>query len=225
MALVDYLIKNGWLTTPAIIEAFKKIKRADFLPTSPIGKNSSVFYKKKEIKQIAEINEALPIGYGQTISQPAVVAFMLEELKPKAGDKVLDIGFGSGWTAALLAYIVSSAGKSKKGKVIAIERIPELKEFGEKNIAKYSFIKKGTVKCICADGSVGFRKEAPFDKILVSARAETLFSAWKEQLSVGGRIVLPIDSSIWRVDKKSNKLFEKVEYPGFAFVPLIVDDK
>ncbi|MDI6592129.1 MAG: protein-L-isoaspartate O-methyltransferase, partial [Patescibacteria group bacterium] len=166
MALLDNLIQEGWLKTPRIIEAFRKIKRVDFLP--------------KGMEDLAELNEALPIGYGQTISQPLVVAFMIEQLEPQPGDKILDVGSGSGWTSALLAYIVSSEERKSKiknqkpkinGKVIATEIIPELKEFGENNVAKYNFIEKGLVKFICADGSKGYKKEAPFDKILVSATA------------------------------------------------------
>ncbi|PIW35188.1 MAG: protein-L-isoaspartate O-methyltransferase, partial [Candidatus Nealsonbacteria bacterium CG15_BIG_FIL_POST_REV_8_21_14_020_37_12] len=84
MNLIDSLIGGGWLKTPRIIEAFRRIKRVDFLP--------------KDLEDLAELNEALPIGYGQTISQPLVVAFMLEQLEPKEGDKILDIGSGSGWT-------------------------------------------------------------------------------------------------------------------------------
>lgn len=203
MALVDELISEGWLKTPRIIEAFKKIKRVDFLP--------------KDLKNLAELNEALPIGFGQTISQPLVVAFMLELLEPREGEKILDVGSGSGWTSALLAEIVG-----EKGKVIGIEIIPELKEFGEKNVAKYNFIEKGRVKFICGDGSKGYEKEAPFDKILVSASVQgRLPTAWKEQVKVGGRIVTPIGNSIWLFIKKSEKDFEEFEYPGFVFVPLV----
>jgi len=221
MALIENLIEEGWLKTPRIIEAFKKIKRVDFLP--------------KEIKDLAELNEALPIGYGQTISQPLVVAFMLEQLEPKEGDKILDIGSGSGWTSALLKEIVG-----KKGRVIAIDIIPELVEFGKKNVAKYNFLapyrtegsgagiekglpagRQGIVEFICADGSKGYKKEAPFDKILASASAQSLPQAWKEQLKIGGRIVTPIDTSIWVFIKKNEEEFEEYEYPGFVFVPLV----
>jgi len=202
---IDLLIEGGWLKTPRIIEAFKKIKRVDFLP--------------EDIKDLAELNEALPIGFGQTISQPLVVAFMLEQLQSQPGDKILDVGSGSGWTTALLAEIVGS-----KGKVIAIEVIPELMEFGKKNVEKYNFVEKGVVEFICADGSKGYKKAAPFDKILVSATAPELSSVWKEQLKVRGRIVTPMGSSIWLFIKNSAQkgfVFEEIEYPGFAFVPLI----
>ncbi|MBZ1345410.1 MAG: protein-L-isoaspartate O-methyltransferase [Candidatus Nealsonbacteria bacterium] len=221
MALIDSLIKEGWLKTPRIIEAFKKIKRVDFLP--------------EEMKDLAELNEALPIGFGQTISQPLVVVFMLEQLQPQPGEKILDIGSGSGWTSALLGEIVGEKDlpAGRQGKVIAIDIVPELVEFGRKNVTKYNFlapyrtegsgagIEKGTVELICADGSKGYQKEAPYDKILVSASAEKLPSAWKEQLKIGGRIVTPIGTSIWLFIKKTEKEFEEIEYPGFVFVPLI----
>ena len=221
MALIDNLIEEGWLKTPRISEAFRKIKRVDFLP--------------EDSKDLAELNEALPIGYGQTISQPLVVAFMLELLAPEPGEKILDIGSGSGWTSALLGEIVG-----KEGKVIAIDIVPELVEFGKKNVAKYSLVERGIVEFICADGSKGYEKEAPFDKILASASAEILPKSWKEQLKIGGRIVTPIGSSIWLFIKKSDSatskrinplfhlrpamrdsVFEEIEYPGFVFVPLI----
>jgi len=215
MDLIDYLVKEGWLKTPRIIKAFKKIKRADFmftrrsLPQAGVGRSG-------QVKRLAELNEAIPIGFSQTISQPLTVAFMFEQLEPKPGDSILDIGSGSGWTTALLAEIVGS-----KGKVTAIEIIPELKEFGEKNTAKYNFVKKGTAQFICADGAKGYKSRAPFDKILVSAAARKVPSAWKEQLKIKGRIVCPIESSILTIIKKSERDFEQTEHPGFAFVPLV----
>ncbi|MCD6271243.1 protein-L-isoaspartate O-methyltransferase [bacterium] len=227
--LVEKLIKSGYLKTPKIIEAFLKIKREDFLP--------------QDLKHLAALNEALPIGYGQTISQPLVVAFMLEKLEPKEGEKILDIGSGSGWTTALLAYLVSQEGNSKpqtlnskqyqnlnvqnskqknlQGKVIALEIIPELKEFGERNVAKYNFIEKGIVKFICADGTEGYPEEAPYDKILCSASAKALSEAWKKQLKIGGKIVTPIGTSIWVFEKIKEDDFVSQEFPGFVFVPLI----
>ncbi len=202
MALIDSLIQNGWLKTPKIIEAFRKIKRIDFLP--------------KELKNLAELNEALPIGFGQTISQPLVVAFMIELLSPNEGEKILDVGSGSGWTSALLAEIAG-----KKGKVIALEVIPELMEFGKKNVEKYNFVKRGRVQFFCVDGSKGYKAQAPYDKILASASATKLPEPWREQLKINGRIVVPLGSSIWLFIKKTKKEFSEIEYPGFAFVPLI----
>ncbi len=220
--LINELIQGGWLKTPRIIEAFKEIRREDFLP--------------EDLKNLAYLNEALPIGYGQTISQPLVVAFMLEKLEPKEGEKVLDIGSGSGWTTALLAYIVSKEPRTKnqepnknqeprsndhKGKVIAIEVVPELVEFGKNNVAKYNYIEKGIVQFVCADGTKGYPKEAPYDKILCSASAKTLPEAWKRQLKIGGKIVTPIGTSIWVFEKVKEDEFLSQEFPGFVFVPLI----
>ena len=220
MGLIDSLIEGGWLRTPRIIEAFKKIKRVDFLP--------------EDLKNLAEVNEALPIGYGQTISQPLVVAFMIELLQPEPGEKILDVGTGSGWTTALLAEIVSGvyfydrcrkSKLEKRGKVIGIEIVPELVEFGKKNVSKYNFIKKGVVEFLEADGSKGYPKEAPFDKILCSASIQgKLPQSWKEQIKIEGRIVTPIGSSIWLFVKKSKNKFQTKEYPGFIFVPLITKE-
>lgn len=205
MSIVDSLIKDGWLKTPKIIEAFRKIKREDFLPD--------------DIKNLAELNEALPIGFSQTISQPLTVAFMLELLQPESGDKILDIGAGSGWASTLLGFIVRH---SASGKVIAIEIIPELAEFGRKNTEKYGFIKNGAIEFICADGSKGFEKEAPYDKILASAATQSgVPPELKKQLKIGGRLVLPVKDSIWLFIKKNDNEFEKKEYPGFVFVPLV----
>lgn len=209
MTLINSLIQEGWLKTPRIIEAFRAIKREDFLP------NGS--------KDLAELNEALPIGFGQTISQPLTVAFMLEQLKPEPGDKILDIGSGSGWTIALLAHIVG-----ERGKVIGIEIVPGLKAFGEKNVSKYNFIKKGIVKMICADGSKGYPQFAVcpelvegFDAILASASAGEIPDQWRKQLKTGGRIVAPVKYSIWVLEKKSEKEWQETEHQGFVFVPLI----
>jgi len=202
MNLIDSLIKEKWLKTPRIIRAFKKIKREDFMPD--------------DIKVLAEINEAMPIGCDQTISQPLTVAFMMEQLQPEPGNKILDVGAGSGWTTALLAEITG-----RKGKVIAVEIISSLKVFGRKNVLKYNFVKKGIVQFICADGSLGYEKEAPYDRILASASASKIPQAWKNQLKIGGKIVSPVKKSIWVLEKKSEKKFKTIKYPGFVFVPLI----
>lgn len=209
MSLINFLLQEGWLKTETVKDAFTKIKREDFLPEG--------------MKKLSELNEALPIGFNQTISQPAVVAFMLEQLQPKTGDKILDIGSGSGWTTALLAQIVGETGR-----VISIELVPELKKFGEQNVSKYNFIEKGIVKYILGDGSKGYPDfiTSPeliegFDKILVSASCIKIPSVWKKQLKVGGKIVAPVGSSIKTILKKSDNKYEEIEHPGFVFVPLI----
>ena len=204
--LIQQLIKEGYLKTPLIIEAFEKIKREDFVPD--------------DLKNEADINAPLPIGYGQTISQPLTVAFMLELLQPQPGEKILDVGAGSGWQTALLAYCVGNP-PAGGGKVIAMELIPELAEFGIKNVEKYGFIKKGIIEFITGDGSRGLEKEAPFDKIIGAASATEEPIELRNQLKINGRLVIPIKESIWLFIRKDEKSFEEQEFPGFAFVPLI----
>ena len=215
MSLIDDLIEGGWLKDDRIISAFTKIKRVDFVTPG--------------MEELSQLNEALPIGFGQTISQPLVVGFMIELLDPREGEKILDVGSGSGWTTALLAELVG-----EMGKVVAVELIPELKTFGETNVRKYDFVERGIAQFICGDGSKGYKSQAPFDKILASASIQSVKvdeagaregkeipPEWKDQLKIGGRIVTPIDSSIWLFVKKSETEFEKTEYPGFVFVPFV----
>jgi len=205
-SLTNQLIKQKYLKSPLIINAFRKIKRADFVPNEIIREKGEDF--------VAEYNAPLSIGHGQTISQPLTVAFMLELLQPKKGDKILDIGSGSGWQTAMLCQIVGS-----EGFVYAIERIPELKEFGQKNVEKYNF---KNIEFICGDGSKGLLDKVPFDKIIVAASvAEEIPQAWKDQLKIKGRLVTPVKGSIWLIIKKDKDKFEEKEYPGFVFVPLI----
>lgn len=200
-ALIENLIKDGYLKTPGIIEAFRRIDRQNFVPV--------------EMKDMAYLNQPLPIGLGQTISQPLTVAFMLELLQPKSGEKILDVGAGSGWQTALLAYLVG-----ENGLVVAIERLPELKKMAEENISKYD-IEKGVVKMILGDGAQSYYGEAMFDRIIAAAAAEEIPQAWKKQLKVGGRIVAPVGSSIVVLDKTGPEEFTQKQYFGFSFVPLI----
>ncbi len=219
--LVNSLIKDGYLKTPEIIEAFRAIDRADFVPD--------------EQRDEAYINAPLSIGFSQTISQPLTVAFMLELLEPKAGEKILDVGAGSGWVATLLAHIVSKQNEELRiqnletglsGRVIAIERIPELKEIAEENISKYNFISKEIAKVILGDGSKGYKKEAHYDKIIAAASAQgELPKEWQKQLKIGGRIVAPLENSIIVIDKIGKNKYNVKEHFGFSFVPLIEADK
>lgn len=207
--LVKLMESDGCLKSGRIKAAFLKIDRKDFVLDEDIGN--------------AYINAPLSIGYGQTISQPITVAFMLELLEPKPRQKILDIGSGSGWQTALLSQIVSEDGKNHDGKVIAIERVRELKIFGEKNADKYGFVKSGVAKFVCGDGTRGLPAEAPFDGIIAAAAASEMPEYWFGQLKIGGRLVAPIKQSIWLFIKKSEKNFEKKEFPGFVFVPLMDD--
>ncbi|TSC94960.1 MAG: protein-L-isoaspartate(D-aspartate)O-methyltransferase, partial [Candidatus Berkelbacteria bacterium Athens1014_28] len=119
-----------------------------------------------EYSNQADLDIPLPIGFGQTISQPTTVRLMLEWLDARVGDKVLDLGSGSGWTCALLAKIVGS-----KGKVLAVELIPELLKFGKRN-CQQAGVKN--VEFHLAGKKLGLPEFAPFDRILVSAAAEKL---------------------------------------------------
>lgn len=202
--LIRELTDNGYLKTPVIIEAFKKIDRKDFVPENLVSD--------------AYENYPLPIGFGQTISQPLTVAFMLELLEPKTGDKILDVGAGSGWQTAFLAQIVGD-----QGKIFAIERISELKKFAEENVSKYGFMEKGTVKLLEGDGSKGYEPEAPYDKIIAAAAGEEIPVVWKEQLKISGRIVAPIQNSILVLDKTGQNQFSQKQFFGFSFVPLVTD--
>ena len=140
--LVAHLISNGVLRTPRIVEAFRKIDRENFVPD--------------ELKPHAHVDTALPIGYGQTISQPYTVAFMLELLQPERSEKILDLGSGSGWTTALLATIVG-----ENGHVLGIEVREELAAFGARNLAKYN-VSNGEIRV--ASDELGAPDKAPFDR-------------------------------------------------------------
>ena len=202
--LLNHLLEEDWIKTPRIIEAFRSIDRKDFV--------------QDETKLLAYLDEALSIGSNQTISQPSVVAFMLEELNPQEGERILDVGAGSGWTSALLAVIVGP-----RGKVIALDIVSKVVKFGTKNLSKYNFIKRGIVEYICQDADIGYKAKAPFDRILVSAALPNrkLPDAWKEQLRIEGKIVVPYRDCIWVLTKKSEQEFEEKEYPGFVFVPFV----
>lgn len=201
--LVSELIKGGYLRTPTLIQAFEEIKREDFVP--------------KDLKSEAYLNTALPIGFEQTISQPLTVAFMLELLLPQPGEKILDIGTGSGWQAALIAKAIG-----EDGRLIGVERIKQLREMAARNINKYKDL-RNRVKIILGDGSKGYEEEAPYDKIVAAATIDEIPSAWKEQLKTGGIIVAPVENSVVTMTKLTADQFETKEYYGFVFVPLVVD--
>ena len=196
--LTLYLQKSGVLKTKNIISAFKAIDRADFVPS--------------EYKNFAYEDEALHTLHGQTISQPAVVAFMLELLEPKLGERILDVGSGSGWTTTLLSKIVGA-----KGNVYGVEIVPELISYGQANIAKYNVHASITA----AQDTMGLKDEAPFDKILVSASGSSIPQPLLDQLKIGGIMVIPIHEAIWKVEKKTISKTVIDKYDGFVFVPLI----
>lgn len=193
--MVEYLISIGALKTQRIIEAFLNIDRLDFV-------------RNRYTKEAYE-NYPLPIGYGKTISQPYTVAFMFELLQPKSSDDILDVGCGSGWTTALLAYIAG------KGSVMGVEIIKELAEFGKNNLKKYNF---KNAEIVHADKLSS--KDKRFNKILVSAAAKELPDELADAMKDGASMVIPIKSSIFLVEKKDSELFFDEHY-GFSFVRLI----
>jgi len=201
--LIKQLIDDGHLKTERIIQAFRKVHREDFLID--------------EYKSQASASHPLPIGMGQTISQPLTVAFMLELLQPLMGETILDLGSGSGWQTALLCEL---AGPS--GTVIAIERIPQLSEFGKKNVSAYGY---QNARFIAGDGTRGYKTAAPFDKIIVAAAAEIgVPDILLQQLKVPGRLVIPVgkyEQDMVVMDKIAQNEFHEARYPGFQFVPLV----
>lgn len=201
--LIQNLVSEGYLKNKSLIEAFLAVDRADFVP--------------EKHKEEAYGNYPLPIGHSQTISQPLTVAFMLELLEPQKGEKILDIGSGSGWQTAILAHIVGDDG----GKVIAVERIPEIVKMTEDNVSKFNFLEKGIVKVVETDGSKGYKLDAPYDKIVAAAAAESVPKAWKNQLKIGGKIVAPVGNSIYVLEKKNKDEFSEERHFGFSFVPLV----
>lgn len=200
--LVELLIRNGYLKSEPIIRAFNEITRADFVPS--------------EFEQQAEADIPLPIGFGQAISQPTTVAIMFELLDPGPGQNMLDVGSGSGWTSALLGNIAG-----REGKVMALEILPELHEMTKTNVEKFGLISSGIVECALRDGNAGYAPYAPYDRILVSAAADEVPRALRDQLAIGGKMVIPIHNRLTYLEKRGEEDFYKEEFPGFIFVPLI----
>ena len=196
--LVRHLIKNGILQSPRLVAAFRTIDRQDFVALA--------------MKDQAYEDCALGLGYGATISQPTTVAFMLEKLDPAPGDKVLDIGAGSGWTTALLAQLVGEAGT-----VYGVELVPRLVAFGRANLSKYNLPNASIVQ---ATPTLGLPTNAPFDRILVSASTKHVPSELVAQLSIPGTLIIPVGEALWQIKKRSETKSTVDKYPGFVFVPL-----
>ncbi len=178
-----------------IIKAFEKVDREKFIPEE---------YRRRAYEDIP-----LPIGYEATISQPYTIAFMLNHLKVKDRQKILEVGSGSGYVLALLSEL------SPNGKIFGIERIKELAESSQEKLKDYN-----NVKVIYGNGSKGLPEEAPLERILVSAASNKIPKKLIEQLDFDGIMVIPIKNSIVVITKtkEGNKI---EEYIGFRFVPLI----
>lgn len=171
-ALVASLERSGYVRDPSVRKAFLAVPREEFL--SP------------DLRADAYVDSPLPIGAGQTISAPSMIAIMLEEARLASGDSVLEAGTGSGYNAALLASIVGPRN------VVSVERISELAAFGRDNLRRTGF---GDVEVVVGDGTLGYPPRAPYECIMATAGAPRLPAPWKDQTKVGGRIVAPIGRS------------------------------
>jgi protein-L-isoaspartate(D-aspartate) O-methyltransferase len=181
-----------------IDEAFTTINRKDFVLPQDI--------------EFADDDRPLHIGHDQTISQPSTVRSMLEWLDAQPGDKVLDIGSGSGWTTALLSHIVGATGK-----VYAVEIIPDLVQMGKENCQRLGI---HNVAFFQATSHIGLPDHAPYDRILVGASAREMQEDLRDQLVLGGKLVIPVHDIIFELTKTTTGWHQHT-HPGYLFVPLI----
>ena len=196
--MVNRQIAGRGLRDPRLLAAFESVPRHLFVP--------------EEYRQHAYADGPLSIGYGQTISQPYIVAFMTHLLELTGNERVLEVGTGSGYQAAILSHLAA--------EVHTVEMIPELFAQAEKILSELGC---ANVHCRLADGSLGWTDAAPYDGILVTAAAPSAPQTLLSQLAEGGRLVLPVgdrgyqELEIWR---KVNGEFTCRTSLGVAFVPL-----
>ena len=201
--LIERLIRWGYLNKPEVIDAFRKVPRHEFVPAN--------------MRKYSYVDQPLPIGHGQTISAPSMIAIMLESLDVRSDQRVLEIGTGSGYNAALLQELVGN------GEVFTIERIAELTDFGKSNLKRTGYKR---VRVVVGDGSCGYEKGAPWDRILVTACAPDIPKPLVEQLKVGGKLAVPVGKhymfqTLFIVEKRGEKEISVWERGGCSFVPLV----
>ena len=186
--------------TPAarLDEAFAAAPRAGFLPAGQ--------------RRFARLDRPLPIGRGQTNSQPATVRAMLRLLDVRPGHRVLDVGSGSGWTTALLSFLVGPTGE-----VVGVEIVPELVVLGRRNLARAGVAARVEQ---AREGVLGLPEQAPYDRVLVSAEATRLPTALVEQLVVGGVLVVPVAGWMHEVRRRDGDP-DDVRRGPYSFVPLV----
>lgn len=197
--MVDQQIAGRQIKNPAVLAAFYKVARDKFVPEG--------------VKLNAYADFPLPIGEGQTISQPYIVALMAECLGLTGEEKVLEIGTGSGYETAILAELTK--------EVYTVERITSLAERAEAILKESGYT---NIRVKVDDGTLGWLQFAPFDRIIVTAASGVIPSPLIEQLKEGGKLIMPLGGSLHQVltlvEKKGNRL-ESSQICGCAFVPLI----
>lgn len=199
--MVEYHIQGRGITSPLVIEAMLRVRRERFV--------------SEDMQQLAYEDGPLGIGEGQTISQPYVVALMVDALNLQGGEKVLDVGTGSGYGAAVLGCIAD--------EVFGIERLPTLAAHAREVLRAEGF---SNVHVYCGDGTLGMPEVAPFDGIVVAAGGPSVPQALKDQLTIGGRLVMPvggehISQDLVRITRVSTSEYERESLGGVRFVPLL----
>lgn len=201
--LVSNLLRRGYVSKPEVAAALRKVPREEFVPD--------------DLRDEAHIDTPLPIGSGQTISAPHMVAMMSEALDLRPGLKVLEVGGGSGYHAAVVAELVSPGGR-----VFTVERIEELAGSARRNIERTGYSDRVTV--ILSDGSSGLPEEAPFDRIFVACGAPSVPAPLKAQLKDGGVMIVPVGGRMFqdliKVERKGD-FYRTHNLGGCVFVPLI----
>jgi protein-L-isoaspartate(D-aspartate) O-methyltransferase len=202
--LVEKLVSRGYLSTEAVISAMRTVPREEFIPAG--------------MRDAAYDDNPLPIGYGQTISAPHMVAIMTEALQVEGDSKILEVGSGSGYQAAVLAEI------AKKGFVYTVERVKELVLWASQRLSACGY---RNVSVTEGDGTVGLPEHAPYDRITVTAAAPRIPKALVEELAEGGILLVPVGGQgyqeLMRVSKKKEGVVTE-NLGGCVFVPLIGED-
>lgn len=198
--MVEGQLRGRGIRDRRVLQAMAAVPREEFVPAA--------------MRHAAYRDAALPIGFGQTISQPFTVAFMCEALRLQGTEKVLEIGAGSGYSAAVLSLLC--------GEVHTVERIPELAELARERLRRLGY---ENARVYAADGTLGLPAAAPYDGIVVTAGAPALPPQYASQLAEGGRIVIPMgplptSQEMCRFTRRGDDL-EREELGSFAFVPLI----
>ena len=199
--LITIMHNTGFLTDDKVENAIRSIPRHNFVPASQ--------------KNEAYENTPIPIMKNQTISQPSVVARMTEWLDLQEGQKVLEIGSGSGWQSAILAKLVGS------GKIFTIERHSELAKFAKQNLEKLGI---KNVEIINGDGNLGLAEKSPFNRIMITAACKKIPEKLLDQLAMDGLLIAPVGENIQSLVllKKTHKgIVEIKNQDGYVFVPLV----